>query len=70
MPPWHARGLLPVPVFINPFLSMHTYEQVRDDLGYMNNKVVIVSSGGSPALSPLGSTHIAVEAMKACRAGS
>ena len=52
MPPWHARGLLPVPVFINPFLSMHAYEQVRDDLGYMNNKVVIVSSGGGPTYPP------------------
>ena len=52
MPPWHARGLLPVPVFINPFLSMHAYEQVRDDLGYMNNKVVIVSSGGGQADPP------------------
>ena len=52
MPPWHARGLLPVPVFINPFLSMHAYEQVRDDLGYMNNKVVIVSSGAYPPWVP------------------
>ncbi len=59
-----------MPVFINPFLSMHAYEQVRDDLGYMNNKVMIVGSGSGLAYSPLGSTHIAVEAMKACRAGS
>lgn len=52
MPPWHARDLLPVAVFITPFLSMHAYEQVRDDLGHMNNKVMIVSSGGGPAYPP------------------
>ena len=32
--------------------SFDAYEQVRDDLGYMNNKVVIVSSGGGPAYPP------------------
>lgn len=55
------QGLLPVLVIINPFLTMRAYEQVRDDLGYMNNKVVIVGSGGGLAYSTLGSTHIAVE---------
>lgn len=55
------QGLLPVMVVINPFLTMRAYEQVRDDLGYMNCKVVIVGSGGGLAYSTLGSTHIAVE---------
>ena len=55
------QGLLPVLVIINPFLTMRAYEQVRDDLGYMNSKVVIVGSGGGLAYSTLGSTHIAVE---------
>ena len=40
---------------------MRAYEQVRDDLGYMNSKVIIVGSGGGLAYSTLGSTHIAVE---------
>ena len=55
------QGLLPVLVIINPFLTMRAYEQIRDDLGYMNTKVVIVGSGGGLAYSTLGSTHIAVE---------
>lgn len=55
------QGLLPVLVIINPFLTMRAYEQVRDDLGYMNSKVIIVGSGGGLAYSTLGSTHIAVE---------
>lgn len=55
------QGLLPVLVIINPFLTMRAYEQVRDDLGYMNSKVVIVGSGGGLAYSTLGSTHIAME---------
>lgn len=55
------EGLIPVLVAINPFLTMRAYEQVRDDLGYMNNNVKIVGSGGGLAYSTLGSTHIAVE---------
>lgn len=55
------EGLIPVLVAINPFLTMRAYEQIRDDLGYMNNNVKIVGSGGGLAYSTLGSTHIAVE---------
>ena len=55
------QGLIPVLVIINPFLTMRAYEQVRDDLGYMNTNVKIVGSGGGLAYSTLGSTHIAVE---------
>ena len=55
------QGLTPVLVIINPFLTMRAYEQVRDDLGYMDSNVKIVGSGGGLAYSTLGSTHIAVE---------
>jgi transketolase len=55
------QGLIPVLVAINPFLTMRAYEQVRDDLGYMNCNVKIVGSGGGLAYSTLGSTHIALE---------
>lgn len=55
------QGLRPVLVIINPFLTMRAYEQIRDDLGYMNTPVVIVGSGGGLAYSTLGSTHIALE---------
>lgn len=55
------RGFIPVIAAITPFLTMRAYEQVRDDLGYMNLNVKIVGSGGGLAYSTLGSTHQAVE---------
>lgn len=55
------QGLIPVLVIINPFLTMRAYEQIRDDIGYMNNNVKIVGSGGGLAYSTLGSTHLAIE---------
>ncbi len=55
------QGLIPVLVIINPFLTMRAYEQVRDDMGYVNTNVKIVGSGGGLAYSTLGSTHIAIE---------
>ncbi|MGI6160900.1 MAG: transketolase family protein [Christensenellales bacterium] len=55
------QGFIPVLVIINPFLTMRAFEQVRDDIGYMDTNVKIVGSGGGLAYSTLGSTHIAIE---------
>ena len=55
------QGFIPVVVAIAPFLTMRAYEQIRDDVGYMNSNVKIVGSGGGLAYSTLGSTHQAVE---------
>ncbi len=55
------QGLIPVIAAITPFLTMRAYEQVRDDVGYMNTNVKLVGSGGGLAYSTLGSTHQAVE---------
>ena len=55
------QGFIPVVVAINPFLTMRSYEQVRDDLGYVNMNVKIVGSGGGLAYSTLGSTHETIE---------
>lgn len=55
------QGLIPVMVVITPFITMRAYEQVRDDLGYMNMNVKLVGSGGGLAYSTLGSTHEAIE---------
>jgi len=55
------QGLIPVMVVITPFITMRAYEQVRDDIGYMNANVKLVGSGGGLAYSTLGSTHQAVE---------
>ena len=56
-----VQGFIPVLVAINPFLTMRAYEQIRDDIGYMNSNVKIAGSGGGLAYSTLGSTHIAIE---------
>ncbi len=55
------QGMIPVNVVITPFITMRAYEQVRDDIGYMNMNVKLVGSGGGLAYSTLGSTHEAVE---------
>ncbi len=55
------QGMIPVIVVITPFITMRAYEQVRDDIGYMNMHVILVGSGGGLAYSTLGSTHQAVE---------
>lgn len=55
------QGFIPVVVAINPFLTMRSYEQVRDDVGYVNMNVKIVGSGGGLAYSTLGSTHETIE---------
>jgi transketolase len=55
------QDFIPVLVIINPFLTMRAYEQVRDDIGYMNTNVKIVGSGGGLAYSTLGSSHMAIE---------
>lgn len=55
------QGYVPVIVAITPFITMRAYEQVRDDIGYMNMNVKLVGSGGGLAYSTLGSTHEALE---------
>jgi transketolase len=55
------QGMIPIIVVITPFITMRAYEQVRDDVGYMNMNVKLVGSGGGLAYSTLGSTHQAVE---------
>lgn len=55
------QGFIPVVVAINPFVTMRSYEQVRDDVGYVNMNVKIVGSGGGLAYSTLGSTHETIE---------
>lgn len=55
------QGFIPILTAITPFITMRAYEQVRDDVGYMNTNVKLVGSGGGLAYSTLGSTHQAIE---------
>jgi transketolase len=55
------EGYIPVLVVITPFLAMRAYEQIRDDVGYVESNVKLVGSGGGLAYSTLGSTHATIE---------
>lgn len=55
------QGMTPIIVVITPFITMRAYEQVRNDIGYMNMNVKLVGSGGGLAYSTLGATHQAIE---------
>ena len=56
-----SQGFIPVFAAITPFATMRCYEQIRDDIGYVEMNVKIVGSGGGLAYSTLGSTHEALE---------
>ena len=56
-----VNGFIPVVSAIAPFISMRCYEQVRDDIGYVNTNVKIIGSSSGISQSQLGSTHQANE---------
>jgi len=56
-----SNGFIPVVSAIAPFISMRCYEQVRDDIGYVNMNVKIIGSSSGISQSHLGSTHQAIE---------
>jgi transketolase len=56
-------GLLPVCYTIASFLTYRVIEQIRLDLGYHHQKVVLVGTGAGLSYASLGSTHHAVEDM-------
>jgi transketolase len=43
------------------FISMRSYEQLRQYLGYMQHKVIVIGIGAGFALTFLGNTHYAIE---------
>jgi transketolase len=56
-------GLLPVCYTIASFLTYRVIEQIRLDLGYHHQKVVLVGTGAGLSYASLGSTHHSVEDM-------
>jgi transketolase len=58
-----ASGLRPVCYTIASFLTYRVIEQIRLDLGYHHQKVVLVGTGAGLSYASLGSTHHAVEDM-------
>lgn len=58
-----ASGLRPVCYTIASFLTYRVIEQIRLDLGYHHQKVILVGTGAGLAYASLGSTHHSVEDM-------
>jgi transketolase len=54
-------GYIPYIAAINPFLTMRSYEQIRDDLGYAGMNVKLIGSGSGLAYSILGASHETLE---------
>lgn len=58
-----ASGLRPVCYTIASFLTYRVIEQIRLDLGYHHQKVILVGTGSGLSYASLGSTHHSVEDM-------
>lgn len=56
-----AEGYRSVAVAQAAFISMRSFEQVRQYLGYMNNNVILVGINSGFALTFFGNTHYAIE---------
>ena len=58
-----ACGLRPVCYTIASFLTYRVVEQIRLDLGYHHQRVILVGTGAGLSYASLGSTHHSVEDM-------
>lgn len=56
-------GLRPVVYTITPFLTYRCIEQIRDDVCYHQQRVVIVGTGSGLSYASLGTTHHSCEEM-------
>lgn len=56
-----SSGLLPVCYTIAPFITARCYEQIKLDICYHNQPVVIVGTGAGLAYASLGPTHHSLE---------
>jgi len=66
------EGMRPIIHTIAPFLVERAYEQIKNDIGYQNTEVTIVTVGGTYDYSDLGCTHhcygdIAMMRFQTCR---
>jgi transketolase len=58
-----SSGLRPVCYTIASFLTYRVIEQIRLDLGYHHQRVILVGTGAGLSYASLGSTHHSVEDM-------
>lgn len=62
-----SEGLKPIAVAQAAFISMRSFEMVRQYLGYMRNKVVLVGINSGFLLKFFGNTHYATEDLSLMR---
>lgn len=60
-------GFIPFLAAINPFLTMRSYEQIRDDVGYACQNVKLIGTGAGLAYSTLGASHETMEDLAVMR---
>lgn len=63
-----SMGIKPIVYTITPFITYRCYEQIRVDVCYQNNPVIIVGTGSGLAYSELGATHHSLEDIAVMRA--
>ena len=51
------EGMRPIIHTISPFLVERAFEQIKNDIGYQNTEVTIVTVGGTYDYADLGCTH-------------
>ena len=56
-----SEGFIPVAVAQAAFISMRAFEMVRQYLGYMHNKVVLIGLNAGFYLQYFGNTHYCIE---------
>src|SRR4030095_8914907 len=61
-------GLRPVPYTITPFITTRCFEQIRVDVCYHHQPVVIVGVGSGLSYASLGATHHSCEDIAFLRA--
>ena len=49
------------------FISMRSFEQVRNNLGYLQYNVKVIGSSGGVAMGMSGNTHYAIEDLSLMR---
>lgn len=63
-----AEGFLPVATTYATFISLRSCEQVRHYMGYMQQNIILIGSGGGFSMGFSGNTHYSVEDLAVMRA--
>ena len=56
-----SQGFIPICYTISTFLIYKTFEQIRNNAAYNNNKIILVGTGSGLSYNHLGTTHYSLE---------